>query len=324
MKPQQNILAALGAAFALSLASATTQAQPASAQAPAPQAGAANDSAPRPNLVSRVQNKTYLFTDTGEQIPYAVFVSSKVSQDKKAPLVLALRGYNSRTSTFMSGAALAQAEAGGYILVGVMGYNSTGGYGMNMGSMGGRGRGPVAATATNATNATNATSTNLPAARASQGRGSSIMQGGTAETDTAKVSELSEKDVMNVLALMRKDYNVDNSRVYLVGHSQGGGGAVHIAEKYPTNWAGVAMLAPGVFGFQATEQSNIKNIPLYLTVGAKDTMIASVQRFHEQLTAAHIAHEYSEVPGFDHGGVIMASMSDVFKFFGQHSKPEAK
>ena len=29
---------------------------------------------------------------------------------------------------------------------------------------------------------------------------------------------------MEVLALVRQRYNIDNSRIYLVGHSMGGGG----------------------------------------------------------------------------------------------------
>ena len=41
----------------------------------------------------------------------------------------------------------------------------------------------------------------------------------------ADIPELSELDVMNVLAIVRKDFNVDPSRIYLWGHSMGGGGA---------------------------------------------------------------------------------------------------
>ena len=76
--------------------------------------------------------------------------------------------------------------------------------------------------------------------------------GGTAETDPVKVTEYSEKDVMNVLAMVRKEFNIDDRRIYLMGHSQGGGGARHIAEKYPDIWAGVALLAPALFDVQLT------------------------------------------------------------------------
>jgi dienelactone hydrolase len=318
----RHYFANIGFACALFLPLGLANAQPAPAQA---QSNSARVTGSRANRSwsndPRVQSRTYLLEETGEQIPYAVFVSSKVSKDKKSPLVVALRGYNGNPGVFMHGAALTQAEEGGYILVGPMGYNSIGGYGMTMpsGRMGGPGR----------SGATNAAAPTGPSNQAAtrgplSGRASQTPVGGTAETNVARMSELSEKDVLTVLEIVRKEFNVDERRTYLMGHSQGGGGALRIAEKYPTNWAGVALLAPGVFGFQATEQSNVKNIPLYVTVGANDSLIASVRRLDEQLISVHVAHEYKEAPGLDHGGIIMGSMPDVFKFFSQHVKPESK
>ncbi len=38
----------------------------------------------------------------------------------------------------------------------------------------------------------------------------------------ANLAELSEKEVMNVLAMVRKEFNVDDNRTYLMGHSMGG------------------------------------------------------------------------------------------------------
>jgi hypothetical protein len=40
----------------------------------------------------RVQNRTYHFADAGEDLPYCVFVSSKVSKDKKNPRIVTLHG----------------------------------------------------------------------------------------------------------------------------------------------------------------------------------------------------------------------------------------
>ena len=71
----------------------------------------------------RVQIRSYQFTDTNEEIPYAVFVSSKVRRDKKAPLVIALHGLGGTHTSLLRGNALDLAEEGGYILVGPMGYN---------------------------------------------------------------------------------------------------------------------------------------------------------------------------------------------------------
>ena len=260
---------------------------------------------------SRVQNRTYLFAETGENLPYAVFVSSKVSKDKKAPLILALRGAGGNPTVFLRGAALDLAEEGGYILVGVMGYNSMGSFGMPASGRGGRGGAAGAAPQAPGTNA---------AARGAQParRGAA---GGSVETDPAKVSEFSEKDVMNVLEMVRKEFNVDDRRIYVLGHSQGGAGALHLADKYSSIWAAGAMLSPGAPGFQLDPNAKFKDVALLIMVGAADTLIATPRRIDEQLKSENIPHEYKEMPGLDHGGIVMGGMPDVFKFFGQHSKP---
>ncbi len=144
--------------------------------------------------------------------------------------------------------------------------------------------------------------------------------GGEAETDPAKVNAYSEQDVMNVLALVRKEFNIDDRRIYLMGHSQGGGGARHLAEKYSDTWAAVALLAPALFNVQVTAESKIVHVPLLLTVGDKDSLIASVRDFGAQLDRLRVAHEYVEKPGLDHGTIIMGGMPDVFQFFAKHVK----
>src|SRR5690606_27974098 len=107
--------------------------------------------------------------------------------------------------TIVRGTALDLAEEHGYILVGALGYNNRAGFGVPP-------RAPRPAT--------------NDAALAAQQQPPLV--GGTAETDPAKVTAYSEKDVMNVLAMVRAEFNIDDSRIYLMGHSQGGGGARHI------------------------------------------------------------------------------------------------
>jgi hypothetical protein len=87
----------------------------------------------------RIQQRTYTFKDTNEEMPYAVFVSSKVTKDKKAPLIVALHGLGGNQNTMMGKNALDLAEEGGYIVLGVMGYNSSGWYGAPAGMAAGTG-----------------------------------------------------------------------------------------------------------------------------------------------------------------------------------------
>ena len=121
------------------------------AQQPAQQPGtgapaAAGQRAGRGAIDPRVQQRTYRFADTNEELPYAVFVSSKVSKDKKNPLIVALHGLGGDQNTMMRANALQLAEEDGYIMVGPMGYNSGGWYGApaRFGGGGGRGGAPHA------------------------------------------------------------------------------------------------------------------------------------------------------------------------------------
>src|SRR4029079_4721564 len=78
---------------------------------------------------SRVQIRMHHFDETNEDIPYALFVSSKVRKDKKAPLIVTLHGIGGTHTTMMRPNAIDLAEAGGYILLAPMGYNPRGWYG---------------------------------------------------------------------------------------------------------------------------------------------------------------------------------------------------
>jgi len=154
------------------------------------------------------------------------------------------------------------------------------------------------------------------------GRGPAL--GGTKETDSAKVAELSEKDAMNVLAMARKEFNVDDNRIYLMGHSLGGGGALHMGEQYADIWAGVAGCAPAAFGFTWTAESKLKNVPLFITAGDADTLVTGSKQMVDQMKDLGFKVEFKSMPGVDHGGIIGDSMPNVFKFFNENIKGQAK
>jgi poly(3-hydroxybutyrate) depolymerase len=271
------------------------QTQAGLAQAPAagaPKAGPAK--APDP----RVQQRKYHFADTNEELPYALFVSSKVAKDKKAPLIVALHGVYGDGNSLLRGNALDLAEEGGYILVGPMGYNTQGWFGspvivMNGGP--GKGKGPGAA------------------------------KGGPPPTpEPPNLAELSEKDVMNVLAIVRKEFNVDDKRTYLMGHSMGGAGALFLGPKYVDQWAAVASMAPAAFLMQPESLAPVKDkMPLLLAHGDADTVVPIDVGRRWAKTATDLKmkdFKYMELPGADHGTVITQAMPEIFKFFKERSR----
>lgn len=285
------------------------------AQAPAAQAPAGRGG--RGAVDPRVQQRTYLFTDTNEQLPYAVFVSSKVSRDKKNPLIVALHGLGGDQNTMMRGNALQLAEEGGYIMVGPMGYNSGGWYGAparyNGGGPGGR-RG--------ANGAPPAATQGAPAA----GRAAAPPAGGTALTDPVKIHEASEKDVMTVLDMIRKEFNVDENRTYLMGHSMGGAGSIFLGVKHASIWAAVGAEAPATAPAGLTPDTfslePAKKVPMIIVQGDMDTLVpvAGARLWIEKMKELKMTHEYVEVAGGDHGSVLTTGAPDIFAFFAKHTR----
>ncbi len=274
----------------------------------------------------RVQQRVYVFKETNEFLPYALFVSSKVRKDKKSPLIVALHGLGGDQNTMVreSFRAVELAEQGGYILVAPMGYNSGGWYGIPVGAPRGGGRGPANGPANGANPAApqrGAGNGANPAGAPPRGAFGSGA-GGTAVTEAAKVRELSEKDVMNVLDMIRKDFNVDERRTYLMGHSMGGAGTLYLGVKYPSNWAGIAAIAPAAFGLNPDTLASIKNMPVIIVHGDADTAVpvGNTRRWADKLKELNMTHEYHEIPGGDHGSVIATGMPDIFAFFSKHSK----
>ena len=287
-----------------------------------------------PAIDPRIQQRTYLFKDTNEDLPYAVFVSSKVTKDKKNPLIVALHGLGGDQNTMMRGNALQLAEEGGYILVGPMGYNSSGWYGApatmaagtggaagGVGFGGGRG-GPGGPGAAPGAGAGRGAGPGGPGA----GPGAGAGRGGATLGKPNETSEKSEKDVMNVLDMIKKEFNVDENRTYLMGHSMGGAGTIYLGVKYASMWAAIGAEAPATSPAGITPNNYslapAKNVPMIIVQGDMDTLVpvAGTRLWIDQMKELNITHQYVEVPGGDHGSVLTTGAPDIFAFFAKHTK----
>ncbi len=74
----------------------------------------------------------------------------------------------------------------------------------------------------------------------------------------------------NLLDDVISKYNVDKSRIYLTGLSMGGFGTWAFASKYPGK---IAAIAPICGGGDPGNVANIKNIPVWVFHGAKDSAV---------------------------------------------------
>jgi predicted peptidase len=123
--------------------------------------------------------------------------------------------------------------------------------------------------------------------------------------------------VMALVERAKKDYNIDASRIYLTGLSQGGHGSWVIGSKHPDVWAAVAPICgygairgregyrPGPREFTGTADeiaAKLKSIPVWAFHGEADSVvpIAATRELVEALKAAGGNVKFTTYPGVDH------------------------
>jgi poly(3-hydroxybutyrate) depolymerase len=258
------------------------------------------------------QDRTYTFPGTGETIPYHVYVPSKWNANARLPLVVVTHGANQpATAPFqrpMTDPTLAKAaEARGYIVAAVTGYHA---------------------------NATGVGGWNVPYKMVqvqNAGGGGRRGQGGGARgpapaPPTDEDFQRAEMDVLYVADLMAKEYNVDPSRIYLMGNSSGGSAVWTYATKYPERWTAIAPSAAPLED-EAFPYEKLKSVPVLVIHGDMDTtmVFSASQSMVEHAKAKGVSATWLPVAGGAHTdawaqpGII----SQIFDFFDAH-KTKAK
>jgi len=128
---------------------------------------------------------------------------------------------------------------------------------------------------------------------------------------------------MNVVATVQQDFPIDERRVYLLGHSMGGGGAFHLAIKYPQKWGAVATIAPAVYG-DPDQLKKIKHLPVIIVQGAKDGLVSvkRTRRLVEKMKQLNMNHRYIEVAEGGHIFVAFRNLPKIFEYLAQQPKQE--
>jgi poly(3-hydroxybutyrate) depolymerase len=213
------------------------------------------------------QDRSYEFPGTGERIAYHLYVPTKWVPSTKLPLVIVTHGAGQpATAPFqrpIANPTLAKtAEERGYIVAAVTGYhaNATGVGGWNvpykmvLAPRPGRAAGP-------------GTGRGGPAV----GPGGQVRPAQAAPT--AQDFQRAEQDVLFVMDLVAKEYDVDPQRVYLMGNSSGGSAVWAYAAKYPHRWTAIAPsaapLEDGNFPYE-----ELKSVPVLVIHGDKDTVMS--------------------------------------------------
>ena len=246
------------------------------------------------------QERHYYFEEAKVESPYHLYVPKKYDGKTKMPLIVALHGAGARQNYFFRPAygTVELLEKHGFIFVSPFGYNEFGAYGAMF-------------------------TPRLPAVVYPGVAPNLVGQRRPKWTpeEAARVNELSEKDVMNVLALVEKEYTVDTSRLYLMGHSMGGMGTWYLGQKYADKWAGLGVMSGG-FGYKDYPAERLKGIPLIIGAGSMDTAYhgAEAQVGIAQLKAAGLDPVYVEIPDGTHMSMIPSMFPQVIDFFATHHR----
>jgi len=235
------------------------------------------------------QLRHYFFKEAGREVPYRVYVPASFSANTNLPMIVCLHGAGGTQDSLMdwgNGLLKQLAEKHGYIAVTPLGYPIGSSYGQHY----------------------------------NVGMPDSARPGGNMSAEERKrADELSEKDVLNVTELVAKEYHVDRSRIYLMGHSRGALATWYLGDKYRGKWAG---LAPVAGGFLDTDYAyeHLKGVPIIVLQGGADTAAlperARMQVAELEKTGQHPT--YVEVPEATHGSIVDAALPKIFDFFDQH------
>ena len=238
------------------------------------------------DALARVQLKSYTFEEAGNiDMEYRVYVPTGYDRGDATPLVIALHGLGSGTMYMMEYNNLVElAEQHGFLVATPMGYNPRGWYG-------------------------------------ARGQGNDFNRR-REDPGPENLGALSEQDVLNVLAIMREDYNVDDRRIYLIGQSMGGGGTWYLGSKYSDIWAALAPLAPAIY-ISPDALESATHLPVMVVMGDADQAVdvEVTRQWVAKLKALDMRYEYIEVPGGSHSSAGRENIDKVFAFLDMHRKP---
>jgi predicted peptidase len=147
--------------------------------------------------------------------------------------------------------------------------------------------------------------------------GSGMMSGGDAVA--RRRAEYSEKDVLEVLSRMKAAYNVDESRIYLMGHSMGAIGTWALGAKYPQTWA--ALVPFSGTGSPALADA-MKGIPQFVVHGDADNTVnvSGSRNMVAALKKAGANVTYIEVAGGSHTDMVVPNLPQAFDFMAAQRK----
>lgn len=239
------------------------------------------------------QQRQYVFSSTGQTIPYRLYVPTTWNGKDSLPILLFLHGAGANERTYLDmgdGLLRKLAEKHGYIVVSPLGFTAMGAYGNPL---------------------------RLPAVYGQSDE--AVKQRAAVTPDRRRELALSELEVITVLELVTEEYGADRTRTFLAGHSMGSGGTWHLASRWPDRWAAVAPMSGPFIDARTYPFEIIRRLPIFMTEGTgAEPSLAGSRALDKFLKAGKFDYEYLEVDG-NHGSMVPMVWPKIFEYFDRVS-----
>ncbi|MSR82068.1 MAG: phospholipase, partial [Candidatus Latescibacteria bacterium] len=130
-------------------------------------------------------------------------------------------------------------------------------------------------------------------------------------------TQLGEEDVWRVIQDVQQTCHIDANRLYLTGHSMGGGGTLHLGLLHTDRFAAIAAVSTWS---DLSHAENALNLPVKLCHGAADPLfsVELPRAFFKRLRELGYRVEYEEYQGVGHNAGDQAYREGcIFSWFSQ-------
>ncbi|RLS48725.1 MAG: hypothetical protein DWH87_04755 [Planctomycetota bacterium] len=118
-------------------------------------------------------------------------------------------------------------------------------------------------------------------------------------------------DVEGMLDILEDSFEIDRSRVFLIGHSMGAGQAAKQVGLHPEAVAAAVALGGGA---AAPAGEKAKQVSWFVAAGAADFGRPGAAALAKRLEAAGATVDFREYPDVEHMVIVQAALDDVFRF----------
>ena len=124
--------------------------------------------------------------------------------------------------------------------------------------------------------------------------------------------------------MVRDEFTVNPDRIYLMGHSMGGGGTFYLGIKYADRWAGLAPMAPAIYS-SPNQLEPVQHLPIIVIQGDQDRLVSVeiARRWVAKMKELGMTHEYIEIKDGNHVSSITQNpemIGQVFAFFNAQTR----